>query len=115
MQIGTATNTGAYASLTSTPSSSSNAAASAASDPLMSIAPSGNNTADLQKFLQMTPGQKMQYEWMSSHNITQQSLASMTQDQRNALQEQMTNDLKQKAQKATEDKAAKAGGINVVV
>ncbi len=39
----------------------------------------------------------------------------MTQDQRNALQEQMTNDLKQKAQKATEDKAAKAGGINVVV
>jgi len=115
MQIGTSLNTGAYASLTSTPSSSTNSAASAASDPLMAIAPSGNNSADLQKFLKMTPGQKMQYEWMSSHNITQQTLASMTQDQRNALQEQMSTDLKQKAQQATEAKAAKAGGVNVVV
>ncbi len=114
MQIGTSFNTGAYASLTSAPSSTASVS-SAASDPLMAIAPSGNNSADLMKFLKMTPAQKMQYEWMSSHKITQQSLASMTQDQRNALQEQMSNDLRQKAQQATEAKAAKAGGINVVV
>ncbi len=114
MQIGSSTNTGAYAPITSV-SSSTSSASSAASDPLMAIAPSGNNSADLMKFLKMTPAQKMQYEWMSSHKITQQSLAAMTPDQRTALQEQMTNELKQKAQQATEAKAAKAGGVNVVV
>ena len=111
MQIGSSLNTGAYAALTPTSSSSTSSASSAASDPLMAIAPSGNSSDDIMKFLKMTPAQKMQYEWMSSHHVTQQSLASMTQDQRDALQEQMSADLKQKAQQATEAKAAKAGGV----
>ena len=82
----------------------------------MAEAPSGNSSADLMKFLQMTPAQKMDYQWMSSHHITQQSLASMSQDQRDALRQQMATDLKQKAQQDMDAKAAKAsGGVNLVV
>ncbi len=113
MQVGSSLSTGAFASVTATPTSSTSVASN---DPLMAVAPSGDKSADLMKFLQMTPAQKMDYQWMSSHHITQQSLASMTPDQRNAIRQQMANDLKTKAQQAMDSGVAKAnGGVNVVV
>ena len=112
MQIGSSLSTGAFAPVMPASSSSS----PAASDPLTSIAPSGDTSADLMKFLKMSPAQKMEYQWMSSHHITQQSLAAMTPDQRNALQQRMESDLKQKAQQTLESKTAQAnGGVNIVV
>lgn len=112
MQIGSSLSTGAFASLTSSPSSSS----PSPSDPLLASAPSGDASADLMKFLQMTPAQKMDYQWLSGHHLTQSNLASMSQEQRDAIRTQMATDLKNKAQQDMDAKAAKAGGgVNVVV
>ncbi len=112
MQIGSSLSTGAFASLTSTSSSSS----PSASDPLLASAPSGDASADLMKFLQMSPAQKMDYQWLSSHHLTQANLASMSQEQRDAIRQQMANDLKTKAQQTMDSQVAKAnGGVNVVV
>ena len=95
---------------------SSNAASGSGSDPLMDVAPSGNNSDDLMRFLKMTPAQKMEYEWLNSHHVTQQDLKGMSSDQRDAIRQQMAADLKQKAQQDMEAKAAKAnGGVNIVV
>jgi hypothetical protein len=112
MQVGSSLSTGAFASLTSSPSSS---ASSAASDPLVADAPTGDTSTDLMKFLKMTPAQKMDYQWMSSHHLTQQSLASMTSDQRDAIRQQMASDLKQKAQQTMDSQVAKSnGGVNIL-
>lgn len=113
MQIGSSLSTGAFASLTSNPSS---ATSPSASDPLLASAPTGDASADLMKFLQMTPAQKMDYQWLSSHHLTQSDLASMSQQQRDAIRQQMANDLKTKAQQDMDSQVAKAnGGVNVVV
>ncbi len=113
MQIGSSLSTGAFASLTSAPSSASS---SSAGDPLLASAPTGDTSADLMKFLQMTPAQKMDYQWLSSHHLTQSNLASMSQQQRDAIRQQMANDLKTKAQQNMDSEVAKAnGGVNVVV
>jgi len=113
MQIGASFSAGAFASVTSTPTSTSS---SAGNDPLLASAPSGDASADLIKFLQMTPAQKMDYQWMSSHHITQGSLAAMSQQQRDAIRQQMAGDLKQKAQQDMDAQVAKAnGGVNIVV
>ncbi len=115
MQIGSSAGVNAYAALTSssTPSSSSS---SASSDPLLANAPTGDKTADLMKFLKMTPAQKMEFQWLSSHHITQSDLASMSQQQRDAIRQQMATDFKQKAQQQMDANAAKdKGGVNVVV
>ncbi len=110
MQIGSSLSTGAFAPVSSTSTTSS-----PSSDPLIAGAPSGDTSADLMKFLQMTPAQKMEYQWMSSHHLTQSSLASMTQQQRDAIREQMASDLKQKAQQQMDAQVAKAnGGVNVI-
>ncbi len=99
-----------------TTSFGASASNSSNSDPLMAVAPSGDSSDDLMRFLKMTPAQKMQYEWLNSHHITQQDLNGMSSDQRNAIRQQMAADLKQKAQQEMEAKAAKAGGGgNVVV
>ncbi len=112
MQIGSSLSTGAFASLTS----SSSASSPSASDPLMASAPTGDASVDLMKFLKMTPAQKMDYQWLSSHHLTQSNLASMSQDQRDAIRTQMANDLKTKAQQDMDSEVAKAnGGVNVVV
>jgi len=111
MQIGSSMSTGAFAALVPATSVSS-----PSTDPLIGVAPTGDTSADLMKFLQMSPAQKMEYQWLSSHHITQQQLSSMTQAQRDALHEQMASDLKQKAQQDLESKTAKAnGGLNIVV
>ena len=114
MQIGaTSSNSGVFAPVTDASSSSTSPSAS---DPLMSVAPSGDSSADLMKFLNMTPAQKMDYQYLSSHHITQQSLSQMSQTQRDALRQQMASDLKQKAQQEMDAKVAKAsGGVNIVV
>ena len=113
MQVGSSTSTGAFASLTAAPSSPTSPSAN---DPLMADAPTGDKSADLMKFLQMTPSQKMDYQWLSSHHLTQSKLAAMTSDQRNAIRQQMANDLKTKAQQDMDSQVAKAnGGVNVVV
>lgn len=88
----------------------------AGNDPLIGVAPTGNSSDDLMRFLKMTPAQKMEYEWLNAHHITQSDLKSMPADQRNLIRQQMAADLKQKAQQDMEAKAAKAGGgVNIVV
>ena len=112
MQVGSSLSTGAFASVTSTPSSTS----AANNDPLIADAPTGDKSTDLMKFLQMTPAQKMDFQWLSSHHLTQSNLASMTSDQRDAIRQQMANDIKTKAQQDMDSQVAKAnGGVNVVV
>jgi len=116
MQIGSALSAGAFSPLTATSTPSSSSTSSASTDAMMASAPTGDSSTDLMRFLKMTPAQKMDYQWMSSHHITQQSLSSMSQTQRDALRDQMSSELQQRAQQTLEAKTAQAnGGVNIVV
>jgi hypothetical protein len=86
-------------------------------DALRKIAPSESDTPEkaLMKFLEMTPAEKMQFLWLNAHHLTREELATMSPDERAAIQKQMTTEIQQKAREDMEKKSGQSGqSLNIL-
>jgi hypothetical protein len=84
-------------------------------DLLSNIAPSKDPTADLLRFLKMSPAEKMQYQWMASHKMSGDDIKSMSSEQRAALMKQMATELAEQAQqRATAKDTGQGQQVNIL-
>ncbi|HEU0117932.1 MAG TPA: hypothetical protein VFR09_04800 [Alphaproteobacteria bacterium] len=61
-------------------------------------------------YMKESPAQRMIDEWLKAHGLTEESLQKLPAAQREAVEKQMAQDIKQQLeQKATADKTVKGG------
>lgn len=66
---------------------------------------SGSDSDPSQYFLNYmkeTPAQRMQDAWLAAHHLTREDLDAMPPDQRQAIEQQMANDIKNQVEKQAE-------------
>jgi hypothetical protein len=84
-------------------------------DLLSSLAPSKDPTADLMRFLKMSPAEKMQYQWLASHKMSGDDIKSMSSEDRAALMKQMATELAEQAkQRATAKDTGQGQQVNLL-
>lgn len=59
-----------------------------------------------QEYMKETPEQRMRDAWLASHHLTEADLAAMPPDERQAVENQMAQDIKTRIQSAAQTKAA---------
>ncbi len=63
-------------------------------------------------YMKKTPLERMQQDWMNSHGITKEKWDKMTDDERKAVVDKMTAEIKEKMR---EEAAKKKGKVDIVV
>jgi hypothetical protein len=92
-----------YQALTYKASRQTQSAASA-NTVLGSTSNSENVDQEFLDYMKKSPGQRMIDEWLKAHNLTEQDLAAMSPEKRDAILKQMAEDIKNKMKQKTDTK-----------
>ncbi|HZB93260.1 MAG TPA: hypothetical protein VE397_17570 [Stellaceae bacterium] len=71
-----------------------------------SVNSSGSTTQWFLDYVKETPAQRWEDSWLAAHGLTQQELNSMPVQKRDAILQQMANDLKQQMQQKKQTNAS---------
>ncbi|HVJ43988.1 MAG TPA: hypothetical protein VM639_20970 [Dongiaceae bacterium] len=61
---------------------------------------------NFQDYMKKTPEQRMRDAWLAAHHLSEADLDAMPADKRQAIENQMANDIKNRIQNAAQSKAA---------
>jgi hypothetical protein len=64
---------------------------------------------DFMKYMDETPAQRFRDAWLKSHHLSEQQLAAMPPDQRQAIEKEMAEDMKEKMQEQAGKKQTAIG------
>jgi hypothetical protein len=63
--------------------------------------------AEFQKYMKMTPAERMEENWLRAHGLSKEKLAAMSSEDREKIMKQMKDDIEKKLKDDSEQKATK--------
>ncbi len=58
-------------------------------------------------YMKKTPAEMLRDQWLAAHNLTEEKLKAMTPEQRDAINKQIAEEIKQKMEQEAKEKAAR--------